>query len=148
MVINTRTDALVLTLTEKVTKGCTTYEPLAMTDFSVFNLAQHYYTATEIAARFKVSETTLMKHHGEAFNAGRDDVMQKPRMLLNKIFKDFEDAAINFANPDAPMTTLLAAMKLHAQKYEGLGSKTEVHHTGVESYDKVQTKPKIVERPE
>ena len=98
------------------------YQPLQMTDESVYDLAQHYYTCAEIAARFKVSDNTLMDRHGNAFHAGRDNAMNKPRMLLGKIFKDFAEAEVNFANPDIPMGTLLKATELHAKMYQGLGS--------------------------
>jgi len=98
------------------------YQPLQMTDESVYDMAQHYYTCAEIAARFKVSDATLMDRHGEAFHAGRDNAMNKPRMLLGKIFKDFAEAEVNFANPDIPMGTLLKATELHAKMYCGLGS--------------------------
>jgi hypothetical protein len=99
------------------------YQPLPMTDESVYNLAQHYYTAEEIAERFRVTRETLLKLHGEAYNKGKDEAFQKPRMLLGRIFKAFdmlEDS--DFARGDVPVNNLLNAIKLHAQKYEGLGS--------------------------
>lgn len=127
----------------------TKYRPIEMTDESVYDFATMYYTAEQIAERFGVSKTTLLALHGEAFNAGRDNCSQKPRQLLAKIFRDFSADDINFARVDVPTNTLLKAIELHAKKYEGLGQKTEVHHTGnVPGYDKVESAPQIIERPD
>ena len=104
-------------------RGPTKYQAREMTDESVYDMAQHYYTAFEIAQRFKVTEKILMELHGDAYNKGKDEAFQKPRMLLGRIFKAFdmlEDS--DFARGDVPVNNLLNAIKLHAQKYEGLGS--------------------------
>lgn len=127
-------------------RGLTKYAPIEMTDETVFDFAQNYYTAEEIAERFNVSKTTLLKHHGDAFRAGKEAASNVPRMLLAKIFKDFS-GEMNFSRMDVPTNTLLKAIELHAKKYEGLGQKTEVHHTGV-GYDKVESAPVIIERPD
>lgn len=111
------------TSTKISTRGPSKYQPLPMTDESVYNLAQHYYTSKEIAERFKVSEKILLDLHGDAFHRGKDEAFQKPRMLLGRIFKAFdmlEDG--DFARGDVPVNNLLNAIRLHAQKYEGLGS--------------------------
>ena len=130
----------------KVTGNRTTYQPLQMSDATVYDLARHYYTLDEIAERFGVSKNTVLDLHSEAFQAGKDNAMRKPRMLLNKIFDDFSHADINFARKDTPTDTLLAAIKLHAQKYEGLGSKQTIVHEG-KGYDGVESAPEIIEKP-
>ena len=102
--------------------GPTKYRPKEMTDASVYDLARHYYTFQEICEYFKVTSQTLESLHGEAFREGKQNAMQKPRMLLNRILDDF--AALpegNFARSDIPVNTLLKAIELHAKKYEGLG---------------------------
>lgn len=136
------------TSTKISSRGPTKYEPLNMSDESVYNLAQHYYTAQEIADRFKVNVTTMLALHGDAFHKGKDEAFNKPRMLLAKILSDFASPDINFSRMDVPTSTLLKAIELHAKKYEGLGQKTEVHHTGAVPYDKVESSPQIIERPE
>lgn len=113
-----------LSCAPKELRSVSKYAALEMSDDSVYDLARHYYTLEEIAERFSVSTATVKMHHSDAFHKGKDQASRKPRMLLDKIFRDFEEAEVNFANADVPMQTLLAAMKLHAQKYEGLG-KTE-----------------------
>ena len=111
-----------LTTTVKVGNSYSDYEPLEMTDESIYDMARHWYTVLEIAERFNVTEKTIMHHHGDAFKLGKHHGMQKPRMLLNKIMSDFDDQEINFSRQDVPTNTLLNAVKLHAQLYQGLGS--------------------------
>jgi hypothetical protein len=129
-------------------KGNTNYKPKRMTDASVYDLARHYYTFVEIAEYFSVSPTTLEALHGEAFREGKNNAMQKPRMLLNRILQDFADLPEGvFARGDIPIHNLLKAIELHGKKFEGLGSKqTIVHETGAK-YDAVESLPIIIERP-
>jgi hypothetical protein len=126
-------------------KSNSKYEPLPMTDETVFDLARHYYTLVEIAERFKVKEDTVLTHHGEAFRAGKAEAMNKPRMLLNKIFDDFKDK--DFADKDVPLHNLIKAIELHAKKHEGLGSKQTIEHVGKVQYDGVTSAPEIIEKP-
>jgi hypothetical protein len=101
----------------------TRYKPKEMTDDSVMDLAKHYYTLAEIAEYFNVSGDTVLNHHGDAFREGKNNAMQKPRMMLNRIISDF--AALPegvLARGDIPVNNLLKAIELHAKKYEGLGS--------------------------
>lgn len=98
------------------------YKPKEMTDESVYDLARHYYTFEEICKYFNVAPHTLEAHHGEAFREGKNNAMQKPRMLLNRILSDF--AALpegTFTRTDIPVNNLLKAIELHAKKYEGMG---------------------------
>lgn len=128
----------------KVSGNRTTYEPLQMTDESVFDLARHYYTMDEISALFGVSNNTLLALHGDAFRAGKHSAMQKPRMLLNKIFDDFAggEFPLNLARPDVPTHNLLKAIELHAKKYEGLGStQTIVTKTELPSASEIKFDP-------
>lgn len=125
------------------------YRPLQMTDESVFDMARHWYTADEIAARFSVSTQTLLAKHGDAFRNGKAEGMQKPRMLLDNILKGFSGfTPAELVRPDVPVHNLLKAIELHAKKYEGLGSKQTIVHEGNLSYDKVESKPIILERPD
>ena len=120
-----------------------------MTDDSVFDLARHYYTFEEICEYFKVTSQTLEEHHGEAFRDGKNNAMQKPRMLLNQILQDFSNLPEgSFARGDIPVNNLLKAIELHAKKYEGMGSKQTIVHEGKLSYDKVESAPEIIERPD
>ena len=114
--------AKALETTVKVGNTNSKYSPLQMSDETVYDMARHWYTVLEIAERFNVTEKTIMHHHGDAFKLGKYHGMQKPRMLLNKILSDFGDNEINFSRQDVPTGTLLNAMKLHAQLYQGLGS--------------------------
>lgn len=103
-------------------KGPTRYSPLEMSDRSVYEMAQHYYTADEIAKTFKVSLETMMKHHGDAFNAGKTEAHQKPRMLMNRMFEEFAELGPGaFTDSKVPVHNLLKLMELHAKKYEGMG---------------------------
>ena len=98
------------------------YKPMVLCDESVFNMAQHYYTAEEIAERFSISRVTLMAHHGDAFRAGKDDARNLPRMMLRRVLNDFsslEDGV--FTRQDMPTNTLLKAIELNARMHEGLG---------------------------
>ena len=103
--------------------GPSKYKPKQMTDESVFDLARHYYTFQEICEYFNVASQTLEAHHGEAFREGKQNAMQKPRMLLDRILTDFANLELGtLARNDVPTGTLLKAIELHARKYEGLGS--------------------------
>lgn len=125
------------------------YRPLQMTDESVFDMARHWYTAEEIAVRFSVSTQTLLAKHGVAFRNGKAEGMQKPRMLLDNILKGFSGLTPSeLVRPDVPVHNLLKAIELHAKKYEGLGSKQTIVHEGAINYDKVESKPIILERPD
>lgn len=126
----------------------TKYKPLEMTDDSVYEDARHFYTAEQIAERYNVTKKTLLDLHGDAFRAGKDSNERKPRMLINKIIDDFSDPEINFARVDVPTGTLLKTLELRARLYDGLGTRTEVHHTGNVSYDAVESAPEIIERPD
>ena len=126
----------------------TKYKPLELSDESVYDDARHFYTLEEIADRYNVSISTVRSLHGEAFQAGKDNSSTLPRILLAKIFKDFSDPEINFSRMDVPTGTLLKAIELHGKKYEGMGMKTEVHHTGKIAYDGVESAPEIIERPD
>lgn len=97
-----------------------------MSDESVYHFASHYYTCEEIAERFNVSRNTVMALHGDAFNKGKDDAKNLPRFALQKVINDFlVDPNVNLAA--LPNTAvLLKAIELHARKYEGLGTKSEV----------------------
>lgn len=104
------------------TANSSRYKPKEMTDESVYDLARHYYTFEEICKYFNVAPATLEVHHGEAFREGKNNAMQKPRMLLNRILSDF--AALPdgvFTRSDIPVNNLLKAIELHAKKYEGMG---------------------------
>lgn len=117
MAINTRE----LSLTQKVAPN-SKYQPMTLCDANVHHLAQHNYTAEEIAERFNVTRKTLMEHHGDAFHAGKDEARNLPRIMLRRIINDF--AALEegmFTRQDVPTGTLLKAIELHARKYEGLG---------------------------
>lgn len=138
------------TETKVVGRNNLKYQPVPMTDESVYDLARHWYTLEEIAARFNVAENTVLHHHGDAFRLGKQDGMMKPRMLLNKILSDFagtDGDGVNFARPDVPTHNLLKAIELHAKKYEGMGSKQTVVHEGKVGYDAVESQPLIIEKP-
>jgi hypothetical protein len=125
------------------------YKPKEMCDESVYDLARHYYTFEEICRYFNIAADTLETLHGEAFREGKQNALQKPRMLLQRIFNDFADLPEGtFARGDIPINNLLKAMEFAAKKYEGMGSKQTIVHEGNLSYDKVESKPIIIERPE
>lgn len=105
----------------------TEYKPKAMTDASVYDLARHYYTFEEICKYFNISGGTLEALHGEAFREGKNNAMQKPRMLLNRILDDFASLETGtFARSDIPIGNLLKAIELHARKHEGMGQQQTV----------------------
>ncbi len=134
--------------TRKVVSPRSKYAPLEMTDAAVFDMARHWYSATEIASAFNVTPDTLLEHHGEAYRAGKANGMQKPRMLLDRVFNAFASLdEQELARGDVPVATLLQAIKLHAQKYEGLGSKQTIVHEGTAQYDGVISAPDIIEKP-
>jgi hypothetical protein len=125
------------------------YKPLQMTDESVYDMARHWYTCEEIAQTFNVTPQTLLKLHGDAFRNGKANGMQKPRMLLDNILQGFASyTPEQLTRSDVPTHNLLKAIELHAKKYEGLGSKQTIVHEGGLSYDKVESKPIILERPD
>ena len=127
----------------------TRYKPKEMTDASVYDLARHYYTFEEICKYFDIAPATLEALHGNAFREGKNNAMQKPRMLLNQILQDFANLPEgSFARGDIPVNNLLKAIELHAKKYEGLGSKQTIVHEGVAKYDAVESAPMIIERPD
>ena len=129
--------------------GPTKYRPKEMTDSSVMDMARHYYTLAEIAEYFNVTGQTVLNLHGDAFREGKENAMRKPRMMLDRIISDFMALPEGtLARGDIPVNNLLKAIELHAKKYEGLGSKQTIVHEGNLAYDKVESKPQIIERPE
>ena len=125
------------------------YRPIQMTDENVFDMAQHWYTVEEIAKRFNVTPQTVLAKHGDAFRNGKAQGMQKPRMLLDNILRGFQGLSPEeLTRPDVPVHNLLKAIELHARKYEGLGSKQTIVHEGKMEYDRVESKPIILERPD
>lgn len=139
-----------LSTTKKISGNRTRYQPLEMTDESVYDLARHYYTLEEIAERFNVGTKAVLDLHGDAYREGKGSAMQKPRMLLNKIFDDFSHEDINFAHPEfaKPVGNLLKAIELHAKKYEGMGQKLLIEGSAAVKYDAVQSQVQIIEKPE
>lgn len=138
----------------------TNYAPLQMTDKTVFELAQHYHTLQEIADYFSVNIDTVQAHHGEAFKAGKAAAKTLPRFIMHRYFQeinakesltaldvlDLGEGKLKYV-PAVDLMALKGMMELHAKKYEGMGSKTEVHHTGAVAYDAVESQPMIIERP-
>jgi hypothetical protein len=126
-----------------------TYKPLQISDEAVYDMAQHWYTAEEIADRFCISKPTLLAKWGDAFHAGKADGFGKPRMLLANILKGFSGLdPSELCRPDVPVHNLLKAIELHAKKYEGMGTRQTVVHEGLEKkYDLVESTPLIIEKP-
>ena len=58
------------------------YSDVEMSDASVARFASLGLTLREIAALFCVEENTLLKHHHEAFNAGKSMMKSAPRIIL------------------------------------------------------------------
>lgn len=117
--------------TVKVTGNRTTYKPKEMSDESVYDLARHYYTMEEICNYFKVTPQTLDSKHGEAFREGKQNAMQKPRIMLDRIISDFMNLPEGvLARGDIPVNNLLKAIELHAKKYEGMGSTQTIINKG------------------
>lgn len=103
--------------TKKVSHFSLTYAPCDMSDASVFELAKHYFTLEEISEFFNTSIKTIKKLHNDAFLAGKRAALQKPRMLLAKVFDDYSDPELNFANPETSTNTLLKAIDMHHRMY-------------------------------
>lgn len=119
-----------LSSTQKISGNRTRYEPLVMSDESVYNMAAHNYTQEEIADAFKITRNALMDLHGDAFNAGKNEAKMMPRVQLARVFKAaamLEDNDI--LHKDVAFERVLKAIELHFRKYEGLGQKQEVQHT-------------------
>lgn len=134
-----------LSTVTKVSGNRTTYHALELSDAAVYDMARHWYTLEEIAARFSVTAHTILARHGDAFHQGKDEGMNKPRMLLNKIFSDFAESGLNFANPTVPVSNLLKAMELHAKKYEGLGKEQKLTVDVAPSVSDIKFVPLTVE---
>ena len=60
----------------------TNYADVVMTDESVAHFASLGLTLREIAALFCIEENTLIKHHHDAFKAGKAQMKAKPRIIL------------------------------------------------------------------
>ena len=118
--------------TQKIsTAGPTKYQALVLSDASVYEMARHYYTEDEIAKTFKVSAEFLRHAHGDAFKAGKNDAFTKPRILLARLFEEFNELSAGaLVDPKTPTHNLLKAIELHARKYEGYGSTQIIEHRG------------------
>lgn len=117
--------------TLKVSGNRTNYQPMELTDAAVYDMARHYYTEEQIAQRFNVVPETVRKHHSEAFKAGKHDAFTKPRILLARLFEEFESLDFGaLVDPKTPTHNLLKAIELHARKYEGMGSTQVIEHRG------------------
>lgn len=66
------------------------YDPVVMSDASVYELALVGCTQEEIASLFKVTRETMLKHHQTAFDAGKTDMKRRPRKKLFKLINDLE----------------------------------------------------------
>lgn len=128
----------------------TAYEPRQMTDKSVHELAMHHYTVEEIASFFQVTAESVLKHHGDAFRRGKMFPEMKRRILYDQMVTAYLDPTINWADPENSSVANTAAkiMELGWKRFEGMGTKTEVHHTGKIAYDGVESAPEIIERPD
>lgn len=138
--------------------GRSNYRPAELTDKTVYEMAQHYYTVEQIAEHFSVSAETVLKHHGDAFRAGKANAHMLPRFVMRRYFEELNqkeslleceiiplgDGKFKVITPD--IAGMKGMIELHARMYEGLGAKTEVHHTGVSGYDAVESAPQIIER--
>jgi len=111
----------------KVFRRSKTQRDIALTPLKVYDMARHYYTLDEIAEAFQVERLTLQldEECHTAFLEGKRNAMQKPRMLLLKLFNDFTDK--DLSDKDVPVGNLLKAMELHAKKHEGMADKVVVH---------------------
>jgi len=130
-----------LSLAPKVDALRSKYKPMELCDDSVYDLAKHNYTLEQIAERFSVSTATIKSLHGDAFHLGKDESGYKPRLLMARFWDHFDDPDLNFANPAnaKSVQNFLKAQELHARKYEGMGTKSEVTHKG-ENVDPSQFK--------
>ena len=141
----------------KVTGNRTTYKPVELTDRSVFDDARHFYTVDELAEKYSVTKATLLDKHGEAFRAGKDAQMRKPRMILAQLFDELLDKPtlteptileVNGVQkvfmPD--LAGIRGLLEFHAKKYEGMGTKVIVEGQAVK-YDAVASVPQIIEKP-
>lgn len=116
----------VLSTATKVTGNRTTYEPMQMSDKTVYDMALHNFTIREIADHFHVTQHTVISHHGAAFDAGKHEAKIKPRIALRRIINAFDALTDNdLLHKDVPVERLLKAIELHAKKHENLGQKTE-----------------------
>lgn len=114
---------------QKLTRISAKYTPVVMSDAAVYDMARHWYTAEEIAARFCVKRNTVLDLHGAAYDAGKAEGMNMPRIQLARVINAFallEDA--HLCQKDVPVERLLKAIELHARKYEGLGQNQTVTH--------------------
>lgn len=116
----------------KVSGNRTNYEPLELTDEAVEDLARHYYSMEEIAARFSVHMDFIREKHLEAFHRGKDNVFKKSRMMLDRVVENFKTASeedkVFFARKETPTHNLMSALELQ-EKYHGKGIKSEVVST-------------------
>lgn len=59
-----------------------TYAEVECSDSTVAHFASLGLTLREIAALFTIEESTLIKHHIDAFHAGKAQMKAKPRIIL------------------------------------------------------------------
>ena len=98
------------------------YKPLELNSQEVYDRARMYYTAAEIAKRFKVDENTILQKYGDAFHRGKEEACNKPRVLMNKVLSDFmRDPDVNLARADANTGILLKALETKAKIYDRMG---------------------------
>jgi hypothetical protein len=97
-----------------------------MSDASVYEKARHFFTVSEIAKSFNVTEDTVLAHHGEAFRLGKAEHLQKPRILLNKMMDDL--ANIDLSDPKSVQQGVLLAKLIEMQwkKNEGYGQQINI----------------------
>lgn len=67
------------------------YEPLIMSDRSVYDLARCGCTQEDIAALFNVTRETMLKHHQVAFDLGKLDMKRRPRLKLYHFLDALEE---------------------------------------------------------
>lgn len=102
-------------------KQSRTYRPLEMTDDAVRELASMFYTASEIAALFKTTKTTVLNLHGDAYRQGKSELVQMPRAVRKQAMKDFmawpEDTGNSWSHPDAPYNRMMQLAEVIENKY-------------------------------
>ncbi len=97
--------------------GNSRYEPVEMTDVSVYDLAKIGMTMREIASMFRVPKETVMAKHGEAFNLGKGALKSKPRLILSRLIDKLEENMDAGPIDDAKTTGHLLAAIAQMDKY-------------------------------
>lgn len=106
--------------TKLSSRGGSNYEPLEISDKSVYELAKVGMTVREIGRMFKLSDQVFLDKFGESFRLGQGQLKAKPRLvlqrLIDKLVENMEAGPIDDCKTTNHLLNAIAQMDKYIPK--------------------------------